>query len=68
MTGTQSLGITTADDDAQIVHDIDVVRQDGHGPVDNVLGQRPIKGEHERLQTRGEACNDWAYEYILLKL
>ncbi len=68
MTGTQSLGITAADDDAQVVHDIDVVRQDGHGPVDDVLSQRSIKGEHERLRTRGEACNGWAYGYILLKL
>lgn len=68
MTGAQTLWIAAADNDAQVIHDIDVIRQNGHRPIDDILSQRSIKSEHERLPTRGKACNGWACGYILLKL
>ncbi|MNP05153.1 hypothetical protein D3C76_970980 [compost metagenome] len=46
MPGVDPLRFAAAEDQALAVHDVDVVRQDGHRPVDDVLGQVVIEFEH----------------------
>ncbi|MNC19684.1 hypothetical protein D3C75_676210 [compost metagenome] len=46
MPGVDPLRFATAQDQALAIHHVDVVRQDGHRPVDDVLGQVVIEFEH----------------------
>ncbi|MNM82413.1 hypothetical protein D3C81_944430 [compost metagenome] len=46
MPGVDPLRFAAAQDQALAVHDVDVVRQDSHRPVDDVLGQVVIEFEH----------------------
>ncbi|MNN52294.1 hypothetical protein D3C81_1669830 [compost metagenome] len=47
VTGVDALRFTAAEDQPLAVHDVDVVGQNGHRPVDDILGQVVIKFEHE---------------------
>ena len=44
--GVDALGFAAAKDQALAVHDIDVVGQDGHRPIDDILRQVMVQFEH----------------------
>ncbi|MNE40085.1 hypothetical protein D3C80_1340740 [compost metagenome] len=46
VTGVYALRLTTAQDQPLAVHDIDVARQDGHCPVNDILRQVMVEFEH----------------------
>lgn len=44
--GVDALGLATAQDQPLAVHDIDVARQNGHRPIDDILRQVMVQFEH----------------------
>jgi len=48
MAGVQAAGVAAADDHALRIHHVDVVRQDGHGAVDDMLRHGGVEFEHEK--------------------
>ncbi|MNE46501.1 hypothetical protein D3C80_1408440 [compost metagenome] len=46
VTGVDALRLAAAQDQALAVHDIDVARQNGHGPVNDILCQVMVEFEH----------------------
>ncbi|MNF94955.1 hypothetical protein D3C84_776850 [compost metagenome] len=57
--GVDPLRLAAPQDQPLAVHDVDVVRQNGHRPVDDILRQVVIKFEHARIpgKCRAMGCS-----------